>query len=523
MTHPPPLQQTVRRLPIGQTVAAAYCAVFGHLPAFARAALVPYLISLALWVLVLLAAGTPVVPRLLILLEVVPATLFAVAWHRRVLLGPGAGAPAFRPSWEARHWLFLAYSLGVTVIVYVVILLIPPAVALIFGFLHAGQGAAMALSGLVTFLVLFLLVFYFWIRFAFVFAAVAVDENYGLHHAWRHSKGHAPRLMAALVLAALPLMLLSMLVGAVGAGLMGRTLWTGGLWAVQAALYYLMLGLTVSVISIAFRTCAGWVPRQPGPSPESNVEDGDPVRSEGFVPGGGSGGGKGFKLILGTGFTLVLAVVAVMWLASGFYRVQPDQQGVVLRFGEWVKTTPPGRNWHWPYPIETVLTPRVERVHAIDIGFRFLDAKRSRGQRRDVPEESLMVTGDQNIIDIDFTVQWKIADAGKFLFNNRNPEGTVKDAAESAMREVIGRSNLRSALTVGRRNIERKTRALLQKILDDYEVGIEIIRIQLQDVKPPGPVIAAYDDCQRARQDRERLRNEAEKGRSPGTARPAAQ
>ncbi len=485
---------------------------------------------MALWVLVLLAAGTPFIPRLLGLLEVIAGTLFAVAWHRRVLLGPGAGAPAFRPSWEARHWLFLAYSLGVTVIVYVVMLLISPAVGLIFDFLRAGQGAAMALSGLVAFLLLFLLMFYFLMRFSFVFPAVAVDERYGLRHAWRHTKGHVLRLMGTLVLAAVPLallsmllaVLLSMLIGAVDAGLMGKTLWAGGLWAVRTALYYLMIGLTVSVLSIAFRTCTGWVPRPLGPGTVSDFEDGDHVRSEEFVPGGGFGGGKGFNRILGTGFTLVLAVVAVIWLSSGFYRVQADQQGVVLRFGEWVKTTPPGLNWHWPYPIETVLTPKVGKIHQIEIGFRFSGTKGNRAQRRDVPEESLMVTGDQNIIDIDFTVQWKIADAGKFLFNNRNPEGTVKIAAESAMREIIGRSIYRSALTAGRRNVQRKTRALLQRILDDYEVGIEITQVQLQDVMPPGPVIAAYDDCQRARQDRERLRNEAEKGRSPGTARPAA-
>ena len=526
MTHPEPPQQAARRLPIGKTAAAAYRAVFGQFPALARAAFVPYLISLALWALGLLAAGTPFLPRLLSLLEVVPATLFAVAWHRQILLGPGAGAPALRPSWKTRHWLFLAYSLAVTAFGYVVVMLIQPvagrAIGLFFGFLHADQGAAMALSGLVTFLVLFPLMFYFGVRFSFIFPAVAVDERYAPRHAWRHTKGHVLRLMATFVLAALPLVLLSMLVVAVGAGLVGKTPRAVGLWAVWTALSYLMIGLTVSVLSIAFRTCTGWVPRQVGPGAESGVEDGDHVRSEGFVPGGGFGGGKGFNLILGTGVTLILAVVAVIWLSSGFYRVQPDQQGVVLRFGEWVNTAPPGLNWHLPYPIETVLTPNVKRINVIDVGFRSLDG-RGRAHRRNVPEESLMVTGDQKIIDIDFAVQWKIADAGKFLFNNRNPEGTVKIAAESAMREIIGRTDILPALTVGRRDIERKTRALLQKILDDYEVGIEIIRIQLQDVKPPGPVIKAYDDCQRVRQDRERLRNEAEKGRSPDPARPAAQ
>ena len=518
MTHPEPPQQAVRRMPIGKTAAAAYRAVFGHLPALARAAFVPYLISLALWALGQPAARTTFLPHLLNLIEVVPATLFAVAWHRQILLGSVAGAPALRPSWETRHWLFLAYSLAVTASVYVVLALIQPAVSnaigLFLGFLHADKGAAMALSGLVKFLVLFPLMFYFWIRFSFVFPAVAVDERYGLRHAWRHTKGHVLRLITTFVLAALPLVLLSMLVEAVDAGLMGKIPRAGGLWAVWTALYYLMIGLTVSVLSIAFRACTGWVPKQMEPNAESGFEARD--RFERFVPGGGFGGGKGFILILGKGFTLIIAVVAVIWLWSGFYRVQPDQQGVVLRFGQLVKTTKPGRYWHLPYPIETVLTPSIKTIHRIDIGFRFLDAKRSRGQRRDVPEESLMVTGDQKIIDIDFEVQWKIADAGKFLFNNQNPEGTVEIAAESAMREIIGRTNLLFVLTEGRQDIELKTRALLQKILDNYEVGIEITELEFQDVRPPGPVIDAYNDCRRAR-------IEAEKGLSLNPAQPAVQ
>ncbi len=270
MTHPEPPQQDARSLPIGKTAAAAYRAVFGQLPALARAAFVPYLISLVLWALDQLAAGTPFLPHLLSLFEVVPATLFAVVWHRQILLGPGAGAPALRPSWKTRHWLFLAYSLAVTAFGYVVVMLIQPvagrAIGLFFGFLHADQGAAMALSGLVTFLVLFPLMFYFGVRFSFIFPAVAVDERYAPRHAWRHTKGHVLRLMATFVLAALPLVLLSMLVVAVGAGLVGKTPRAVGLWAVWTALSYLMIGLTVSVLSIAFRTCTGWVPRQPRPT-----------------------------------------------------------------------------------------------------------------------------------------------------------------------------------------------------------------------------------------------------------------
>ena len=226
-------------------------------------------------------------------------------------------------------------------------------------------------------------------------------------------------------------------------------------------------------------------------------------RFKGFMPGGGMVGGRGW---------LVILVVAVaVWFASGFYRVQPDQQGVVLVFGKWSgDTTSPGLNWTWPFPIATALTPAVERINAIDVGFRALGGERARGQRRNVPEESLMVTGDQNIIDIEFTVQWKISDAGKFLFNIRDPEATIKIVAESAMREIIGQTDIQPALTEARQEIEIKARSLLQEILDEYEAGIEITQIQLQDVKPPGPVIDSFDNVQRARQDRERLRNEAD-------------
>ncbi len=180
----------------------------------------------------------------------------------------------------------------------------------------------------------------------------------------------------------------------------------------------------------------------------------------------------------------IVVIAFLAWFLSGVYQVQPDQQGVVLRFGQWVATTQPGLNWHLPYPIETVLTPSVERVNTIDVGFR--------ASGRDVPEESLMVTADQNLIDLDFTVQWKVADAGQFLFNIRDPEGTVKIVAESVMREIIGRTDIQPALTEARQDIELKARKLVQEILDEYQAGIEIIGIRLQDVKPPAPVI---DGC----------------------------
>ncbi len=224
-------------------------------------------------------------------------------------------------------------------------------------------------------------------------------------------------------------------------------------------------------------------------------------RFKGFLPSGGIGG---------MGFGIIIVVAFFLWMATGLYRVQPDEQGVVLQFGKWVNTTQPGLRWHLPYPIETVVTPSVENIQAIDIGFRAAGPERGRTQRRDVIEESLMVTGDQNIIDIDFTVQWKIADAGLYLFNIRDQEATVKIAAESAMREIIGRTDIQPALTEARQEVEAKTRTLLQSILNEYEAGIEITQVQLQDVLPPAQVIDAFDDVQRARQDRARLRNEAD-------------
>ncbi|HYD69587.1 FtsH protease activity modulator HflK [Azospirillum sp.] len=217
------------------------------------------------------------------------------------------------------------------------------------------------------------------------------------------------------------------------------------------------------------------------------------------VPGG-FGSGRGVALVLG--------VLALLWLASGIYRVEYNEQGVVLRFGEWVRTEQPGLNYHLPAPIETVYLPKVTAVNRIEVGYR--SASEGRRSERDVQDESLMLTGDENIIDIDFTVFWRIKDAGQFLFMIRDPEGTVKVAAESAMREVIGRTELQPALTEARQQTEQATHRLLQAMLDDYKAGIEVMQVQLQKADPPSPVIDAFNDVQRARADRERLRNEAE-------------
>ena len=206
---------------------------------------------------------------------------------------------------------------------------------------------------------------------------------------------------------------------------------------------------------------------------------------------------------------IVLAIIAI-WFASGFYRVLPDEQGVVLRFGEWIKTTQPGLNYHLPGPIETVITPKVTRVNRVDVGFRTVGDIGRNVPARDLPEESLMLTGDENIVDIDFAVFWLINDAGQFLFNIQQPEVTIKAVAESAMREVIGRTPIQLVLSEGRRGAEEEVHALTQQILDEYGAGVQVTEVRLQKVDPPSAVIDAFRDVQRARADLERQRNEAE-------------
>ncbi|WP_417824504.1 FtsH protease activity modulator HflK [Thalassospira lucentensis] len=215
-------------------------------------------------------------------------------------------------------------------------------------------------------------------------------------------------------------------------------------------------------------------------------------------------GGGGYK-----GFVLIGIAIIGIWLLTGFYRVQPGEQGVTLLFGKWVGTTGPGLNYFLPAPIGEVIKPNVERTNQIEVGFRGAGNVGSGNNSRDVPEESLMLSGDQNIIDIDYVVQWRISDAGSYLFNVRDPENTIKLASESAIREVIGKTSLEEALTVGRVRVEEQTRTLLQEIMNGYESGIFIAEVKMQKVDPPAEVIDAFNDVQRARQDRDRSQNEA--------------
>ena len=214
----------------------------------------------------------------------------------------------------------------------------------------------------------------------------------------------------------------------------------------------------------------------------------------------------------GMGIALVLIGALAIWFLSGFFRVQSEELGVILRFGKHIKTVQPGLNYHLPYPIETVLLPKALRVSTLSIGMTLIDDPARRGRTmRDVPEESLMLTGDENIVDVDFTVLWRIKPdgVGNYLFNIQNPEGTVKAVAESAMREVIGRSEIQPILTGARTLTESTVQELMQKTLDSYGSGILVQQVQMQKVDPPAQVIEASRDVQAARANLESLRNQA--------------
>src|SRR3954463_4286 len=247
-------------------------------------------------------------------------------------------------------------------------------------------------------------------------------------------------------------------------------------------------------------------PQSSGPTPPDLEEllrrSQDKLKS--VLPGGNLGG---------RGILLIVLAALVVWGFSGFFRVEPDELGVVLRFGKYTRDAKPGLNYHLPYPVESVLTPKVTRVNRIDIGLRLIeDPRRSAPQMRDVPEESLMLTGDENIVDVDVSIFWlvKTGGAGEYLFNIQNPEGTVKAVAESAMREVIGRSQIQPILTGARQTIEGAVVDIMQRTLDHYGAGIQITQVQLQKVDPPAQVIDSFRDVQAARSDAERAQNEAQ-------------
>ena len=229
-----------------------------------------------------------------------------------------------------------------------------------------------------------------------------------------------------------------------------------------------------------------------------------------LFPGGGGGGvgGIGRK-----GLVLAGLVVLGLWLASGIYTVAPDEQGLVTRFGRLDRVSTPGLKYHLPSPIEAVEKVPVTRVNRVEVGFRSAQATPgvTRGaSAREVDDEALMLTGDENIIDINFVVLWKIGDAADYRFNVRDPEATVKAASESVMREIVGQTPIVEATTEGRRTIELRAREQLQQLMVEYGTGILIDEVQLQKADPPAEVIEAFRDVQRAQADRERAQNEAE-------------
>ena len=210
--------------------------------------------------------------------------------------------------------------------------------------------------------------------------------------------------------------------------------------------------------------------------------------------------------LLSMGVLPTIGIAIVIWLLLGLYSVGPDEVGVVQRFGKYDRVVSSGLNYHIPYPIETVKTPKVTEVKRIEIGFRTI----GKNQYRTIEQESLMLTGDENIVDAELIVQYKIKDPIDYLFNFIGPELTLREASEASLRTVIGRHNIDEALTSGKLMIQEETKELLQIILDKYETGVIVVAVQLQDVSPPKQVIDAFKDVASAKEDKNRMINEAE-------------
>ena len=218
--------------------------------------------------------------------------------------------------------------------------------------------------------------------------------------------------------------------------------------------------------------------------------------------GGSSGDGPGMAQ-LGGGIGLLIGLVAAVWLASGFYIVDASQRGIVLRFGKFVEETHPGPRWHLPYPLESAEVVNVSQVRTVEIGYR-------NSVKSKVPKESLMLTDDENIIDIQFAVQYVLKDPRDYLFNNRYPDDSVLQAAETAIREIVGRSTMDFVLQEGRAQITVRAQKLMQEILDRYKTGISVSKVTMQNAQPPEQVQASFDDAVKSGQDRERQKNEGQ-------------
>jgi membrane protease subunit HflK len=229
--------------------------------------------------------------------------------------------------------------------------------------------------------------------------------------------------------------------------------------------------------------------------PQPEEPEGTPPRSIG--PRGPSGAA------MGGGVIIVVVVIAAIWLASGFYIVEEGRRGVVLRLGKYLETTMPGPRWHIPYPIEAAEVVNVSQVRTVEVGYRGDPKNKQR-------EEALMLTDDENIVDVQFAIQYTLKGPEDYLFNNRNPDDNVRQSAETAIREVVGKSKMDFVLNQGRSEISARVKVLMQQILDRYKTGINVTTVNLQNVQPPDQVQSAFDDAVRAQQDRERFKNEGQ-------------
>lgn len=246
-----------------------------------------------------------------------------------------------------------------------------------------------------------------------------------------------------------------------------------------------------------------WGKKNSGTPPDIGAALGD-IHKKISALFGNSGDGSGddknkFNVSIG----LAVVIVMLIWAASGFYIVDASQRGVVLRFGSFIETTQPGPRWHMPFPIESVEVVNISQVRTVEIGYR-------ENVKNKILKESLMLTDDENIIDIQFAVQYFLKDPGEYLFNNRAPDENVRQAAETAIREIVGKNKMDFVLYEGREQVAAATTKLAQDILDRYKSGILVSKITMQNAQPPEQVQAAFDDAVKAGQDKERQKNEGQ-------------